>query len=82
MELIIPSIQPPIKVIVTQERYSSFITAFMPDRLDAIGYESNKYEAVCDALVKAGLLEIIDIEELRNQNEKKTVAVTKAIKPL
>ena len=53
--------QTPIKVIVTKKNYGSFHTAFMPDRLDAIGYDSNRYEAICSALVKAGILDITEL---------------------
>ena len=61
----------PIKVITTQERYDSYYTALIPDQLEFIGHAQNRYEAICAALTKAGLLEIIDVAELRQRSEKK-----------
>ena len=60
--------QTPIKVIVVSGPY--YTTAIIPDHIEATGYESNWYEAICSALAKAGMIEIIDIEELRQKTYK------------
>jgi len=66
-------VETPIKVIIAQGGYSSYHTALLTSNFDAIGYSINRYEAVCGCLTKAGLLEIIDIEELRKRSEKLAV---------
>lgn len=60
----------PIKIIITASGYSSWNTAFLPSRLDAIGYENNRFEAIVTALVQAGVLEILDIESIRRQQQE------------
>ncbi len=54
----------PIKVALATGGYGNY-TAFACDDPMSLSHESNKFEAIVNALVAAGKIEIIDIEERR-----------------